>query len=267
MKAKKRTVIFSLLFLSIVSACSVKKAEMSPTLGGKLYTSSWIQRSAEYKALCLQAYNIATWRVDQLAAEAARNGTSMPMAIVTDIDETILDNTPNSVYQALRGKDFNAESWSRWCEMAKADTLSGALAFFQHAADKGFVVFYLTNRTEEDRAGTIRNLQAFGFPYADQEHLIMRQETSNKEPRREALREKYNIVLLLGDNLGDFEHVFDSGDEATRNEALETYRKEFGNRFIMLPNPNYGTWEKAMNGGNPSLSAKDSVLLNTLKSH
>ena len=78
---------------------------MSPTLGGKLYTSAWIQRSAEYKALCHQAYNIAT---ERLLAATARGGHRW--AIVTDIDETIVDNSANSVHQALKGEDFTQAS-------------------------------------------------------------------------------------------------------------------------------------------------------------
>ena len=82
---------------------------MSPTLGGKLYTSAWIQRSAEYKALCHQAYNIAT---ERLLAATARGGHRW--AIVTDIDETIVDNSANSVHQALKGEDFTQASWDKW---------------------------------------------------------------------------------------------------------------------------------------------------------
>ena len=101
------------LFVLTLGGCSVAQQDTQWTLGGKLFTSAWIQRSAEYQALCIQAYNIATERVDALPAE--RKQGDRPYAIVTDIDETILDNTPNSVYQALRGKDYDEETWGKWC--------------------------------------------------------------------------------------------------------------------------------------------------------
>ena len=77
---------------------------MSPTLGGKLFSSAWMQRSAEYKALCQQAYNIATERLR--AATSAPRNKGKKWAIVTDIDETIVDNSANSVHQALEVKDY-----------------------------------------------------------------------------------------------------------------------------------------------------------------
>ena len=57
------------LFVLTLGGCSVAQQDTQWTLGGKLFTSAWIQRSAEYQALCIQAYNIATERVDALPAE------------------------------------------------------------------------------------------------------------------------------------------------------------------------------------------------------
>lgn len=239
---------------------------MSPTLGGKLYTSAWIQRSAEYKALCMQAYSLATLRLDE-ALRAHKPG-DRPLAIVTDIDETILDNTPNSVHQALKGEDYTDASWNEWCALAQADTLAGARDFFVRAAEAGVEVFYISNRHEVNRAGTLANLSRYGFPQADDAHLLLRSpETSDKTARRDQVLERYDIVMLLGDNLGDFDHTFDSSSEAVRAEGLVRYASDFGRRFIVLPNPNYGTWDKAMNGGYPPLSVRDSLLRTQLRTH
>lgn len=241
-----------------VQPASIHSGNMSATLGGKLYTSAWIQRSAEYQALCLQAYNLATLRLDETLS--AHKPGDRPLAIVTDIDETILDNTPNSVYQALRGEDYTDTSWHEWCARAEADTLAGAKDFFQYASDRGVKIFYISNRHEEDRAGTLANLSRFGFPQVEDDNLLLRTETSDKTARREQVLAEYNIVMLLGDNLGDFDHVFDSSEEAARASGVASYRTEFGKRFIVLPNPNYGTWEKGMYGGYPSLEERDSIL-------
>ena len=212
---------------------------MSPTLGGKLYTSAWIQRSAEYKALCHQAYNIAT---ERLVAATARGGHRW--AIVTDIDETIVDNSANSVHQALKGEDFTQASWDKWCDQASAIALAGAVDFFRKADSLGVQIFYISNRDEANRAGTLRNLRSLGLPQADDQHL-----------------------MLLGDNLGDFDHVFDSKQEQTREAAVAKLAREFGRRFIVLPNPNYGTWEPAMNGGYLPLKERDKKLPQLLRSH
>lgn len=252
------------------STCSTEQGNQptdttSLTLGGKLFTSAWIQRSAEYEALCLQAYNLATLRLEQ-ALQEHKGGR--PLAIITDIDETILDNTPNSVHQALKGEDYTDESWNEWCQRAEADTLRGSVEFFNLAAKAGVEVFYVSNRYEENRKGTLENLRKFGFPMADDAHLLLRTaETGDKTARRNRVLEQYEVVMLLGDNLGDFDHLFDSSDEVVRRDAVTAFAQDFGKRFIVLPNPNYGTWEKAMNGGYPTLPVKDSILRTSLRTY
>ncbi len=235
----------------------------SETLGGKLFTSAWIQRSAEYKALCEQSYALAKLRLD----EAIKNKGTKPLAIVTDIDETILDNTPNSVYQALRGEDYTDRSWDEWCERAEAIPMEGALDFFRYADSRGVRIFYISNRNETNRAGTIKNLRRYNFPQVVDEQLLLRSTTSDKTERRALVAKDYDIALLLGDNLGDFEHIFDSSKEEERLQGFTMWKSMFGKRFIVLPNPNYGTWEKAMNGGYPPLHEKDTRLKTILKSY
>ncbi|MFC4666412.1 5'-nucleotidase, lipoprotein e(P4) family [Falsiporphyromonas endometrii] len=259
------TVMISCATAFLLASCGTTKCEQAGqyTLGGKLYTSAWIQRSAEYKALCLQAYNIATERIDNLTSKPH----SKPLAIVTDIDETIVDNSPNCVHNAIKGEDYSSQSWHEWCAKGEAKPLEGAIAFFNHAAQKGVTVFYISNRDHKDRQGTLKNLQKLGFPFADEEHLVTRDNTSDKQPRRDMVLKNYDIVMLLGDNLGDFESVFDSANENVRNEAVKKFANQFGNKFIVLPNPNYGTWEKAMNGGYPSLKERDQKLFKELTTY
>lgn len=275
MKINKTTFISACAAILLTSACSTSSHMLSThtqapdnaVLGGKLYSSAWIQRSAEYKALCMQAYNIAELRLNEALLVKEKNSASKPLAVVTDIDETMLDNTPNSVHQAFLGKDYEEKSWNEWCHRAEADTLCGALHFFRYAHSKGVEVFYISNRSEADRAGTLENLKKFGFPQTDDQHLLLRQGSSNKQSRRDAVLSKYDIVLLLGDNLGDFDHVYDDGTEAMRHESVVKQRAEFGKKFIVLPNPNYGTWEKAMNGGYPTLDKRNAILKEKLKAY
>lgn len=233
----------------------------SPTLGGKLFTSAWIQRSAEYKALCFQAYNIAKLRLDE---ELSNKDNTRPIAIITDIDETILNNTPNAVHQALKGEDYTDKSWNEWCDMAKADTIAGALSFFNYAHSNGVEIFYISNRNEKNRVGTVKNLRKFGFPNVDNDHILLRSKSGDKTNRRSTIEKFYSIVLYIGDNLGDFLHKYDTSDEKARNNAVVSDRAEFGKKFIVLPNPNYGSWEKAMNSGYPELKEKDKKLTNEL---
>ena len=248
----KKYIGISLLSILTISSCVTAKIENTPSnkasstaiSDAKLYTAVWMQQSAEYKALCLQAYQLAGLRLSEILETQK---PTRPFAVITDIDETCLDNSPNAIHQALQGKGFDPAVWDDWVSKAAADTIPGALEFFNRAASQGVEVFYVTNRDQAGRAATIKNLKHFNFPNADEAHLITKDNNSSKEARRVKIKEKYTIALLLGDNLADFSSLFDNHPDAEkRTEAVMTLHEQFGNKFIVLPNPNYGDWENAI---------------------
>lgn len=231
---------------------------------GKTWASVWQQRAAEYKALCFQAYNIARLRVD----EGIKNAGSKPLAIVTDIDETLLDNSPYDAARALQNKDYSDATWKAWTDKAIADTVPGAPAFFKYAASKGITIFYITNRNENERATTLKNLQLYGLPNADEAHLQLKTSTSSKEARRLNVLKTHNILLLCGDNLPDFDMLYDNHPtEESRAATTQKLEKEFGSRYIIIPNPSYGDFEGALFGFNYKLTnaQKDSVIRAKIK--
>ncbi|WP_223151797.1 5'-nucleotidase, lipoprotein e(P4) family [Chitinophaga qingshengii] len=232
---------------------------------GPAWAALWQQRSGEYKALCLQAYQLAAWRLDQILAQPHHQ----PLAVVTDIDETVLDNSPYSVHQALNGKSYDEKSWIEWTAKAIADTVPGAPNFFKYAAAKGVKVFYITNRLEAERAATLKNLQHYGFPDADDQHLLLKTAGSGKEPRRRQVLQQYEIVLLFGDNLSDFAADFDKKPMTERNAAALQAAPSFGSKYIVLPNPMYGDWEGALYNYQYKLTPqqKDSVMKAQLRNY
>ena len=243
------------------SSANTPQTPVAPTsviVDGKLFGSVYQQKAAEYKALCIQAYNIAMIRLDQAIA----NKREKPLAIITDLDETVLDNSQYAINRALQGKDYESLSWSEWIERAEADTIPGAAHFLKYAASKKVEVFYLTNRDEKDRNGTQKVLEIYNLPAPDDRHLIMRQGTSSKEKRRQEITSAYNVVLLIGDNLADFSGEFDKRSVEERQIFMNKIASEFGNRFILLPNPIYGDWESALydHNNNYSLKEKDSII-------
>ncbi|GGH21013.1 5'-nucleotidase, lipoprotein e(P4) family [Mucilaginibacter phyllosphaerae] len=245
----------------LFAACSTPKKTQSASIAnnGKVWASLWQQRSAEYKALCYQAYNTARWRLD----EALKNPGSKPPAIITDIDETVLDNSPYDAMRAANNQEFSPATWKAWTAKAVADTVPGAPAFLKYAASKGVTIFYITNRDEDERAATIKNLQLYNLPNADNAHLQLKQTTSSKETRRQQVLKKFNVVLLCGDNLPDFDLLYDNQPtEANREATTKQLMKEFGNKYIVLPNPSYGDFEGALFNYNYKLSGaqKDSVI-------
>jgi 5'-nucleotidase (lipoprotein e(P4) family) len=232
--------------------------------GGKVWSALYQQRAAEYKALCFQAYNIARERIDQ----AIKKHGKKPYAVVTDIDETLLDNSPYDAARAIQNLDYDAKSWKEWTAKAIADTVPGAPSFFKYAASRGVKIFYITNRDEDERVATLKNLQLYHLPNADDAHLLLKNGVSSKESRRKQILQKYDIVLLCGDNLPDFDALYDNNpSEANRTAVTEKLRKQFGSRYIVIPNPSYGDFEGALFKFNYKLTPaqKDSVIRSVIK--
>jgi len=78
-----------------------------------------------------------------------------------------------------------------------------------------------------------------------------------------------NVVLYIGDNLGDYSEVWDKpANVKERKEILDSLSHKIGVEFIALPNPMYGTWEGALFDYDRSLSdeKKDSIRLNNIQS-
>lgn len=258
------------LFLFFTACTTPKKITVSTppaqlVADGKLWSSLFQQRAGEYKALCLQAFNIARLRVD----ESLLQPSTKPRAIITDIDETFLDNSPYAVHQAMQGKDYEPASWYEWTGKGIADTIPGGFSFFNYAASKNITIFYITNREEKERTGTLHNLRLYHFPFADEQHLVTRQTVSSKEERRRQVAANYDIIMLLGDNLADFSSLFDKKTEAERASNVQQVAAEFGKKFIVVPNANYGGWEDAVydNSHNWTPAQKDSIIKSKLKNY
>ncbi|MEX8549322.1 MAG: 5'-nucleotidase, lipoprotein e(P4) family [Mucilaginibacter sp.] len=264
-----KKIVVSLLLVSAFCACSSKKSVVStartgipvvvaPAIGGKVMANLWMQRAAEYKALCFQAYNFARLRLDQ----ALLQPTTKPKAIVTDIDETVLDNSPHDMSEALEGKDFDLKTWKVWTAKAAADTIAGAPSFLKYAAKKGVEIFYITNRDKDELPGTLKNLQKYALPNADIKHLLLKEASSSKETRRLQVLQNHEVIMLLGDNLSDFSTLFEHKNYDERMQNTQQQAAEFGKKFIVFPNPAYGDWESALYQYNYKLNQtqKDSAL-------
>ncbi len=232
-------VLFSALLFSCTQAPQQKPA-YHPADNGLLMATLYNYYAAEYEALCYQAYNVGKARLAQLKQRFPRKKN---MAVVVDIDETVLNNSP---YQALtieKNSHF-PQCWDSWCKLAAAKPVPGAVSFLQFADSLGFQVFYVTNRSQKLKTPTMKNLKTAGFPQVEASHVYMKTSTSDKEPRRQEIEKKYDIVLLAGDNLGDLYEA--SGKYPERNKKVENLKNKFGTKYLVLPNAMYGTWPAAL---------------------
>jgi len=210
----------------------------------------WYQRSAEARALSYQAFNMAKLIFD---LDIQKGASDKKRAVAVDIDETVLDNSP---YEAgIVDNDFGYPTgWGEWCDAGIAKALPGAVDFLNYVVSKGGDVFYISNRKVQHKDGTINNLKALGFPQVTDDHVLLREKTSDKEPRREMVRKEHRIVLLMGDNLNDFDNLFMKKGLDDRAAAVDQVKDQFGSTFIVLPNPMYGDWEGGVYSGNWKLS-------------
>ncbi|GAB2596034.1 5'-nucleotidase, lipoprotein e(P4) family [Spirosoma areae] len=251
MKYQRLLSVATAVFL--VSACSQRAiptvthkstSRSITTLDYSLNAVLWQQQSGEYRALCYQAFALAKRQLQDTLRQSP--ATDKPLAIVTDIDESILDNSPQQAQDLLNHTTYTEKSWKAWTAKASAKPLPGAVAFFQFAAQNGVQIFYISNRSQDELDATIRNMQTAGFPQADARHVVIKMESSDKEPRRQTVAQTHRIVMLVGDNLNDFDKLFYQQNADKRCQLVADNQALFGTKFIILPNAIYGDWESAL---------------------
>jgi len=239
----RRLSILSVLAAIVFTAvsCCHKETENQNQL---LLSTAWYQQSAEMRACYYQAYRMA-----QLAlAENLRNyhGEKRP-AVVLDIDETVLDNSPFEAKMVTDNTPYNDSLWKQWTDRAEAVALPGAVQFISFAKQQGVDVFFISNRTNSERITTLKNLADVGIPTDSASLLTVAPgQSSCKDSRREQVAATHEILLFIGDALGDYTSLFDRRNASLALSVADSMQADFGTRFIMLPNPMYGEWENAI---------------------
>lgn len=240
-----------------------------PLPDDNLNAVAWTQTAIEHDLIYRQAYRMASDELVQALSdptwEALPSGErKTPMidpgktAVIVDIDETVLDNSPYQARLVVNGESYDENTWAAWCREENAAAIPGALAFTRLAASKGVTVFYLSNRANELGATTLENLRKLDFPIAADEDVFLGLGTvvpgctpkgSDKGCRRELISRKYRVLLQVGDQLGDFVDVA-TNTVRGREQAIAPYLDWIGQRWFVLPNPTYGHWEPALFNNN-----------------
>ena len=210
---------------------------------------AWYQTSAECKALYLQGYNIARRNLDQDLAQAS----AQPRAIILDIDETVLDNSPYQAYNALHDEQF-PDHWNDWVNAAKAKPVPGAKDFLNYANQNGVQIYYVSDRSTGQLKATKKNLANQGLPQATDDHILLKgKNDKSKETRRQAIEKNNNVIMFFGDSLTDMNDPKSPSVKDRYQDVMEN-ANQFGSKYIILPCPTYGGWEGALYGGNYNIS-------------
>lgn len=223
----------------------------------------WVQRSAEYQAVGQTIYRAAADKLDValkeanwdalVPAERGNAATGLPPAVIMDVDETVLDNSPYQARLVRDGLEYDEVSWDRWVAEKKAKPLPGVVDFAKAATAKGVTILYLSNRAEHLQAATLENLRTAGLPVKDESVFLglgtfvkdCEQNGSEKNCRRQLAGREYRVLMQFGDQLGDFAQIVANTPDG-RAKLYDEYADWFGERWWMLPNPTYGSWEPAV---------------------
>lgn len=249
-----------------VAGCATTGSPESPPANDNMDAVLWLQSSTEYAAIAAGVYAAATTALSQTASAAA--GETQTMAVVMDIDETVLDNFLYQGQLVLDDASYGSESWDRWIALRAAPAIPGAVEFIRTSQSLGVHVAFVTNRpcrprqdsTEDcpQKLDTLANLEQIGVDTSSTT-LLLRGErpteqcrpllssaeqeagtwSSDKTSRRQCVSLDHDIVMLFGDQLGDFTEVDNA--EPGRDLAAE-FDDYWGKTWFMLPNPSYGGW-------------------------
>jgi len=242
------------------------KAEMAPAgpaANDNLNAVAWLQTSVEYRLMAGQTFRAALVQLDRalktpdwdalVPEERANPATGLAPAVIVDIDETVLDNSPYQARLVRDGGHYDEVTWDGWVREEKATAVPGAVEFAQAAAARGVTVFYVTNRAAHLNEATYRNLKAVGFPIESDAQFLglgfyvegCEQQGSEKGCRRQHVGRTHRVLMQFGDQIGDMVTI-EANNPAGRQAALEPYLGLFGERWWVLPNPTYGSWEPAL---------------------
>ncbi|MGQ3382381.1 5'-nucleotidase, lipoprotein e(P4) family [Glutamicibacter sp. TV12E] len=230
-------------------------AETSGTCAVSQYAMAlrWQQQSAEAQALQGQTYAMATVNLEQKVKEAraksnSGKGKSAPkgqdLAIITDLDETVIDNTALLARDMEQCHDYTTwDTWGSWETEGHPSLINGAKEFLDRADQLGVDIFYISDRGAENLDATLDSLKQLGLPQASKEQVLLL--GPPKQERRAEVQSGHKVLMQLGDTLHDFDEDFAGTPLEQQRGLVEQNSRKFGDEWIILPNPTYGSWSTA----------------------
>ena len=258
MKSRNLIYLSSIFCMLAVYIFAAEKKVDNSLQAQSMLSVLYAQSSAEYDANNIQTYTGAKLALDRAlieknwtaAIEQKENFSDKPPAVILDIDETVLNNIPFQARAIIKGEGY-PNGWLDWMLEEASTSVAGVKDFLDYAERKGVKVFYVTNRVAIAEEATRNNLRKLGLPLdLDRDVLLMKNEngwTSDKVSRRQLISEDYRILLLIGDQLGDFISLEESTVNIDSRKAIsKKYKDMWGKKWFMITNPIYGRWEASI---------------------
>jgi len=259
-----RTALLAALAL-LLTACASQAPAPDPEDDLGLF---WVKNAAEYEAITRQVYGAATRALPGFIADTAwtalpgqTGAKNLPTAVILDIDETVINNVD---FQINFERPFDNYKLDYWDREHTAQPVPGVVEFVKAAREAGVEIFFLTNRPCEQYEGeseacpqkqtVIEGLQEIGIS-TEPEFVSLADEQPDwkreKLVRRQLIGESHRVIMVIGDDLGDFipcarKKVYapctEPGTRASRDAAVRKYAEYWGNGWYILPNPMHGSW-------------------------
>ena len=263
-------------FVALGASSSVQADD--PPQNDNLNATLWTQQSAEFKGNALGAFALARIRLDEALADKSWTAADeqsgayqdLPPAVILDADETLLDNSAYQAWMVLNDQSFSSKTWDAFVRTETSTAVPGALDFAKYADSKGVKVFYVSNRDASQEEATRHNMEKLGFPMGGNvDTVLLKKERegwgSAKSSRRAVVAKDYRVLLMIGDNLGDFVDAY-KGTVAERDAVVEQAAARWGKEWIVIANPTYGSFESApfrhnykLSGGERRQMKRDSL--------
>ena len=251
-------------FFAFLSACTSTPAVHSPEddLG-----IQWVKHSAEYQAITRQVYQSAEKDLANFINDpewSAMPGhpreDGLPPAVVIDVDETVVSNVD---FQIAFERPFTNRKMYDYFQEHEAIPVAGVVEFVTAAREAGVTVFFVTNRPcapIEGKPGdcpqkdwTLKELASIGIE-SDKDHVLLANERGwdrAKIGRREHIAENYRVIMLFGDDLGDFTPCVrktlygpctEPATKESRQALVDQHRHYWGHGWYTVPGPMHGSW-------------------------
>ena len=242
----------------LLSVLPILGCDRPNTNYGGLNSTLWMQSSAEYVASAAQAFNAARMHLDRAlqdknwtaALEQRGAYRNLPPAVIFDVDETVLDNSPYQAYLIKSGQAYHYESWKVWVNAARAEPIKGIKELIAEIKSRGVDVFYVTNRDAMLEEATVKNIQAMIDPTVNADQVLCKGENAqwggDKSSRRVAIAKTHRIIMMFGDDYNDFRYLEDSPSPQQRVAEVRSDNEYWGSKWILISNPRYGHWERAI---------------------
>jgi acid phosphatase len=255
---------------ALLDVCKAARERPSPRTDPHedLAAILWQQTAAEYRGNTTTVYRAAAGALKGLAEAARKGKPRKDPVVVFDLDETVFDNSRFQGRLLVEQRNYESPLWDCWVGQKQALRIAGAELLFRELVRQKVRGRFVTNRKCRARAGdadpcpqeaeTLENLNALladtGYVATADELLLSGEKNpktgevweDEKQPRRDFISQTHAIVMLVGDDLGDFLEGVRKTTIAVRAQEWAKTNDRWGVRWFLLPNPSYGSWSTAV---------------------